>query len=84
LKTNKQKNNKDMLMEKEMTSSPSIYGKIKPVFRKRGLEIPRQKKQPPDVLLTVIPKKKYLQMFLKTTRENMEIEWFLKQNVRHE
>jgi hypothetical protein len=30
-------------MEKEITSSPSILGKIKHVLRERGLEIPRQK-----------------------------------------
>jgi hypothetical protein len=43
LKTNKQKKNKDMLMEKEMTSIPSMQGKAKPVLMERGLEIPRQK-----------------------------------------
>jgi hypothetical protein len=47
LKTNKQKNNKDMLMEKEMTSSLSIYSKLKLVLRERGLEIPRQKSSRP-------------------------------------
>jgi hypothetical protein len=31
----------------------------------------KTEKQPPDVLLTVIPKEKYLQKFLKITRENM-------------
>jgi hypothetical protein len=43
LKTNKQKNNKDMLMEKEMTSNPSMQGKAKPVLMEGGLEIPSQK-----------------------------------------
>jgi hypothetical protein len=43
LKTNKQKNNKDMLMEKEMTSISSMQGKAKLVLMERGLEIPRQK-----------------------------------------
>jgi hypothetical protein len=43
LKTIKQKNNKDILMEKEITYSPNMKGKIKPVLRERGLEILRQK-----------------------------------------
>jgi hypothetical protein len=32
-----------MLMENKKKSSPSMYGKIKPVLREKGLEIPRQK-----------------------------------------
>jgi hypothetical protein len=47
LKTNKQKNKKDMLMEKEMTSNPSMYGKIEPVLMERGLELQRQKSSLP-------------------------------------
>jgi len=45
----KKKNNKDMLMEEEITSSPSMYGKIKLVFRER-LRNTKTEKQPPDVL----------------------------------
>jgi hypothetical protein len=48
-----------------------MCGKIKPVLRERGLEIPRQKS---SMLYLSSPKKKYLQKFLKTTRENMGIE----------
>jgi hypothetical protein len=42
-KKNRQKNNKDMLWGKETIYSPSMWGKIKPVLKERGLEIPRQK-----------------------------------------
>jgi hypothetical protein len=59
-----------MLMEKEITSSPRMYGKTKPVLRERGLEIPRQKSSRPTCF-NCHPQKKYLQMFLKTIRENM-------------
>jgi hypothetical protein len=39
----------------------------------RGLEIPRQKSSRPTCF-NRHPQKKYLQMFLKKTRENMGIE----------
>jgi hypothetical protein len=61
LKTIKQKNNKDMRMEKEITSCPQGER-----FRNTETE-----KQPPNVLLTVIPKNKYLQKILKITREKI-------------
>jgi hypothetical protein len=73
LKKNRQKNNKNMLWEKEKISSPSLWGKIKLVLMERGLEIPRQKSSRPMCFICH-PQKKYLQKFLKTTKENMRIE----------
>jgi hypothetical protein len=44
------KNNKKTCFDgKETETKPSMCGKIKPVLKKRGSEIPRQK-QPPNVL----------------------------------
>jgi hypothetical protein len=60
-----------MLMEKEMTSSPSMKGKTKPVLRQRGLEIRRQKSSRPTCF-NYHPQKKYLQKFLKIIREKYE------------
>jgi hypothetical protein len=48
---------------------PSMYGKSKLDLSERGLEIPKQKNTS-LMCFSVIPKK-YLQKFLKTTKENM-------------
>jgi hypothetical protein len=45
----RQKNNKNMLMEKEITSSFSMQGKTKPFFIERFRNT-KTEKQPPDVL----------------------------------
>jgi hypothetical protein len=42
-KTKRQKNNKNILDDNEYKNTPSMYGKIKPNLRERGLDIPRQK-----------------------------------------
>jgi hypothetical protein len=41
LKTQRQKNNKSMLDDNECKNTPSMYDKIKPDLRERGLDIPR-------------------------------------------
>jgi hypothetical protein len=49
------KNNKKTCFDgKETETKPSMCGKIKPVLKKRGSEIPRQK-QPPNVLFPSSP-----------------------------
>jgi hypothetical protein len=67
----KKKQQKHAMRKKIKIYGPSMCGKIKPVLRGRGLEIPRQES---SMLYLSSPKKKYLQKFLKTTRENMGIE----------
>jgi hypothetical protein len=48
LSKEKRKEKKDILWEKETISSPSMWGKIKPVLRERSSELLRQKSS--DVL----------------------------------
>jgi hypothetical protein len=66
-----------MLYVKEPESKPSKCGKIKPVLRERGLEIPRQKSS--RSFFFCHPNQIPGEILLKKTRENMGIKqiWFL-------
>jgi hypothetical protein len=84
LKTIKQKN-KDMLMEKEITSSHIMQDKIKPVLRERGLEILRQKSSRSACFNCHPKKKKSADLSQDNKRKYGGYnKRFLKQNARHE